>query len=1382
MIFPMLPATFLLLMASSATFTQAAWTTSPSDLLDQYEPSPTFKTTTPISPFASYKLWWSYSLEKEHITFVIEAKTTGWVGMGIAEAAGMRGADIMMGHVLSSGKVVVEDFHSIANALPNKDGCQDWEALAGEEDATTGSTLLVFGRKFRTNDSNDHPILIQSIKRLTLLLAHGADGDDTDYNMHPTGKNVKYPVDLSKATSADKSNWRNEKIATHGITYLDLRASGTSPTSAAAKEVNGRQGPTVGGFNVPATRTTYVDFCYPLSVNSNWARENKYMIAFEGLVDPQGRTSNPNNIHHTVLYAYDGDDCSGTDSIIWVGGVTFFEDLPENVGISFERFKSFKLQTHYDNPSGTIGLRDDSGVRIYFQNTRPKHEAGTMQLGDGTLELSRSSGTAASINSQTPAVIPVGRSYYSFTCPSTVTSSWPVDSITVFASILHMHQTGDMMYTEIIHGDGTPSKRVNSVQYFDFDHQDPTLVQPYVIKKGDKMVTRCYYNNPGTQNPLTFGLGSEQEMCIDFIYYYPYHSQIKQHCTMITGASGYDGRFGGYYNGMNTITDDDDPGMRAFGANGGNLEDALLTCDSSTSNSKSNSSQSETSGERETNRHSWHLPEYSCPRGYDCMFQNSCPSLFGATCPKGMMCMFPSQSVDSAFRCPGDHNSKSEATCTGQDYLNNNQYKTEFKSDHCPAGVYCPTSTSSKICPEGYYCTSKTTSPQECGSGVICRIGARFPISWLLATVAILMVIVYQVIATYMCGRKGKDQQQRQIASSPTTGLPTDAPNKKFQEIGLEIHFNQLSLYMYNKHLLKGVSGRVNKGELLAVMGPSGAGKSTLMNVLTGKIIPTSGTIKINGQSDFEFNAIKSMTGYVPQNDIMLEDLTVEENLMYSANTRFLGTTEDRKNKVDEVLVKLGMTHVRHSLIGDDRRRGLSGGERKRVSIGIELVANPAVLCLDEPTTGLDSASAEIVVDILKSLSNEGHTVVCILHQPRSNIFRSFDNILCLASGGIPAFYGKPEEVKMFAESCGARCPNGKNPADHLIDLVSGRINGVTAKIVTETFASWNVNPLTNNRDESKKHSNTLANISSRPSSISSVCSQFLYGFSRSLKQQMRDTASSVLYYTLCVGMIAALSTGFSPFIQDDLEGSYRPPIGKSLRDFCPPFMSDSCGTVINFGGLEQMMFFFSMSIGCIGMIAASRAFSEKAALVMRRESEVGLSTAATVISKMCADMVQIILLSALAMGLWCVMGYPGGQWRWLIVGIGLMFTTYGWGYLVSQLVSRSAIMTTCLVVAVVFSAMNGVNPKLSLINEIPVVNVIWACSYARWVSEAIYYIFTKHHIDSGLDVQHGANDLGFIVNSNQFVIDMVVVFVHGLVLRLMAGVIIIRRVTKMKV
>ena len=129
---------------------------------------------------------------------------------------------------------------------------------------------------------------------------------------------------------------------------------------------NDYQPPTVGGYVVPTDKTTYIEFCYPLSLNSGWGDRSTYMVAFEGLGDPAGRTSSPNNIHHQVLYAFDGDDCSGNEQVIWVGGVTFYEDLPTDVGISFSRFRSFKVQTHYDNPAGTSGLLDDSGVRVYL--------------------------------------------------------------------------------------------------------------------------------------------------------------------------------------------------------------------------------------------------------------------------------------------------------------------------------------------------------------------------------------------------------------------------------------------------------------------------------------------------------------------------------------------------------------------------------------------------------------------------------------------------------------------------------------------------------------------------------------------------------------------------------------------------------------------------------------------------------------------------------------------------------------------------------------------------------------------------------------------------------------------------------------------------------
>ena len=600
---------------------------------------------------------------------------------------------------------------------------------------------------------------------------------------------------------------------------------------------------------------------------------------------------------------------------------------------------------------------------------------------------------------------------------------------------------------------------------------------------------------------------------------------------------------------------------------------------------------------------------------------------------------------------------------------------------------------------------------------------------------------------------------------------------------GLNFVFEGLHLHKFGKDLLQNCSGKIQSGELVAVMGPSGAGKTTFMNVLMGKIQPTKGKVTINGIDEMTFRQISSFTGYVPQSDIMLTDLTVFENLMHAANTRLTGSLEFKLNRVHTVLKRLGIFHVRDSVIGDDRKRGLSGGERKRVSIGLELVANPALLCLDEPTTGLDSASAEVVVDLLRSLADDGHTIICILHQPRAAIFRSFDQVLMLAKGGRPAYIGAPNDSRMFAEACGSACPEGKNPADHLIDLISGRISGIQSSAVVDTCKTWkSASKLDMKAKEGKVKDVVMIDPRDSASPIASPFVQCAYNFLRTMRQQMRDVGSTVLYCGLVVVMIASLSTGFSPFIQDGLGGVYRPPIGESLRKFCPPFMGDSCGTVINLQGLEQMLFFFPMALGCIGMIAASRSFGDSAVLIMRREAEVGLSTVAMCIGKMAADIVQVIMLALLAMGLWSLMGYPGGQWRWLVLGLGLLFTTYGWGYLISQICSRDTIMTVCLVVAVVFSAMNGINPSLGDINSIPIVNWFWACSFSRWVSEAIYFIFTEHHINSGIDVQHGADMLGLIISKEQFALDLVILFLHGIVLRVVTGLLVVRQVNNIKI
>jgi len=187
----------------------------------------------------------------------------------------------------------------------------------------------------------------------------------------------------------------------------------------------------------------------------------------------------------------------------------------------------------------------------------PLHEAGIISIGDASLQLA-----GGNADFPAPVEIPLGRSFYTFSCSSEMTSAW-VHDITVFGTLLHMHETGDAMYTEVIRN-GTVVDRPNAVEYFDFNHQDPTLVQPFIIKRGDSLRTRCYYNNPGIEKPLVFGLGSENEMCIDFLYYYPRLESVGS-CN-----PGQEWTF----HGAENVTSASDPeGMRSFATNASAIHD-----------------------------------------------------------------------------------------------------------------------------------------------------------------------------------------------------------------------------------------------------------------------------------------------------------------------------------------------------------------------------------------------------------------------------------------------------------------------------------------------------------------------------------------------------------------------------------------------------------------------------------------------------------------------------------------------------------------------------------------------------------------------------------------------------------------------------------------
>ncbi|MBU1612078.1 MAG: ATP-binding cassette domain-containing protein, partial [Proteobacteria bacterium] len=207
---------------------------------------------------------------------------------------------------------------------------------------------------------------------------------------------------------------------------------------------------------------------------------------------------------------------------------------------------------------------------------------------------------------------------------------------------------------------------------------------------------------------------------------------------------------------------------------------------------------------------------------------------------------------------------------------------------------------------------------------------------------------------------------------------------------------------------LDDVTFDVDYGELVAVIGPSGSGKSTLLRVMSGVSRPDSGTLTLD-QYDLhrDYHKIKNHLAYVPQDDMLLANLTVYENLYYYAKLRFPDRGEEELDaKIVMVLTDIGLTDQRDSRVGDITDKVLSGGERKRLNIGLELLADADVYLLDEPTSGLSSKDSEKLVELLTNITLRGKIVIAVIHQPGSRIYKMFNKVILLDRGGKLAFYG----------------------------------------------------------------------------------------------------------------------------------------------------------------------------------------------------------------------------------------------------------------------------------------------------------------------------------------------------------------------------------------
>uniref|UniRef100_A0A2C9JT18 ABC transporter domain-containing protein n=1 Tax=Biomphalaria glabrata TaxID=6526 RepID=A0A2C9JT18_BIOGL len=239
--------------------------------------------------------------------------------------------------------------------------------------------------------------------------------------------------------------------------------------------------------------------------------------------------------------------------------------------------------------------------------------------------------------------------------------------------------------------------------------------------------------------------------------------------------------------------------------------------------------------------------------------------------------------------------------------------------------------------------------------------------------------------------------------------------------------------------VLKDISFTAKSGQLMAIMGGSGSGKTSLLDILTCRTSSgvTTGQVYLNSEVRTK-SVLDSCAGYVRQDDRLIASLTVRETLMFVAQLKLPRTFSEEKIKerVDLVIAELGLTQAADTKVGNDSIRGLSGGERRRVSIGIQLLILPSVLVLDEPTSGLDSYTANSIVKTLSMLASKQRTIIMSIHQPRFDIFTTVDTMMLLSKGSI-VFNGPAKEMVNYFTSLGYPCPEHMNPCDYYIDLTA---------------------------------------------------------------------------------------------------------------------------------------------------------------------------------------------------------------------------------------------------------------------------------------------------------------------------------------------------------
>lgn len=790
---------------------------------------------------------------------------------------------------------------------------------------------------------------------------------------------------------------------------------------------------------------------------------------------------------------------------------------------------------------------------------------------------------------------------------------------------------------------------------------------------------------------------------------------------------------------------------------------------------------------------------YICPPGLDCASQNACPAP-KADCPVGYFCSPYNESVTSTVTIEVLDATYKRYYAGTNDPVPPPAYSLQSQ---CFPGFECANGTSMLQCAAGSYCPQGTLKALSCDGLSICGIGSSFQINFVVPVICAILSLIIGVASCVLIGRQQRAaaksravQASASAAATPNAASPLDSaraltggaslrsphsgpPTPIAGEGSLHFEMRGANVTAANgRVLLRDCSVAYPPGQLCAVLGPSGSGKSILLDVLRGRPPgEVTGSLTVNGHplSDAStLAALRPLLGFVTKEDVVDRGLTAREQLVLSAQQHLPASTTVGavEGTVGATMHALKLTGVADVVVGGgaNSAANISGGQLKRVSVGVELVGEPRALILDEPTSGLDASSSLELMRAVKAVADRGVTVVTVLHQPRPEVWALLDRVTVLVEGGRVIYDGPRDGIVAYFESLGSTslaplgAKQGKfNPADWVVDLSSGlldspgssgsssggkgaAVSSASTAAIDELARQWTERSAAaaaagssgGARDGDGARS-PLPTPLPRPGFFIQVWLEMR----RTLLLRLRDRGSLALQGFLQCFLALALSSAFSPLVQSGgYFGILQPPIPSALQNYCPPFLREACGKNVQDPGLRQLGFFTTVSSGTASAIAGVGLFGGVAPL-LRRQVDSGLNPVAFALGRMLTDLIFVAWNASCFSALWMLFAPSGSWYNWLAIHAGLTFVAFGFGYFVASFMrpvnAAMVVMVSCLT----FSVFSGIVPKLKDVVVYPIVNWAWLLSFATWVAEAVYFTFSYYWRDIR-DVQAGADGFGF--------------------------------------